>query len=83
MTVILEAEDLSNSTPATISRCGMIYLREDILPLKALLNQWIKKLPVFLEDIAHEIDVLCNYFIPDILDKYMISSNLVSISRCY
>ena len=38
MTIILEAEDLSNSTPATISRCGMIYMRDDILPLKALLN---------------------------------------------
>jgi dynein heavy chain len=72
MTVILEAEDLSNCTPATISRCGMIYMKDDILPLKAILNKWIKKLPVFLEDIAFEIDQLCNYFIPDLLEKYML-----------
>jgi|LauGreDrversion4_2_1035121.scaffolds.fasta_scaffold488822_1 dynein heavy chain len=72
MTVILEAEDLSNCTPATISRCGMIYMKDDILPLKAILNKWIKKLPVFLEDIAHEIDQLCNYFIPDLLEKFML-----------
>lgn len=50
MTVILEAEDLSNSTPATISRCGMIYMKDDLLPLKAIVNTWIKKLPIFLED---------------------------------
>ena len=75
MTVILEAEDLSNSTPATISRCGMIYMKDDILPLKAILNYWIKKLPLFLEDIASEVETLCNYFIPDILEKFMFSSN--------
>lgn len=75
MTIILEAEDLSNSTPATISRCGMIYMKDDILPLKAILNQWVKKLPLFLEDIASEVDLMCNYFIPEILDKFMFSSN--------
>lgn len=56
----------------------MIYLKEDILPVKAILNQWIKKLPQFLEDIAPEVDQLCNYFIPEILDRFMMSTNLVS-----
>jgi hypothetical protein len=56
MTIILEAEDLSNSTPATISRCGMIYLRDDIVPLKAIINQWINKLPLFLEECSPELD---------------------------
>ena len=52
MTIIIEAEDLSNCTPATISRCGMIYMKDEIIPLKALLNKWIKSLPPFLEDLA-------------------------------
>jgi dynein heavy chain, axonemal len=78
MTIVLEAEDLSNCTPATISRCGMIYMKDDILPLKAILNQWIRKLPVFLEDLAQEVDLLCNYFIPEIFEKFMAPSNLVS-----
>ena len=38
MTVIIEAEDLSNCTPATISRCGMIYMKEDIIPPVAYFN---------------------------------------------
>jgi dynein heavy chain len=77
MTIILEAEDLSNCTPATISRCGMIYMRDDIVPLKGIVNQFIKKLPPFLEDAAEELDQLCNYYIPDILDKFMLQQNLV------
>lgn len=79
MTIILEAEDLSNCTPATISRCGMIYMKDEILPIKAILNQWIMRLPVFLEDLAPEVDLLCNYFIPDIFEKYMTTQNLVSL----
>lgn len=81
MTVILEAEDLSNCTPATISRCGMIYMKDDILQLKAIINNWIRKLPVFLEDLAPEIDSLCNYFIPDILEKYLTPNNLVRFTH--
>ncbi len=77
MTVILEAEDLTNSTPATISRCGMIYLRDEILPLKGILNQWLNKLPTFLEDVKEDLDKMCNYFIPDLLETYMIQANLV------
>ena len=80
MTIILEAEDLSNSTPATISRCGMIYLRDDIVPLKAIINQWINKLPLFLEECSPELDQMCNYFIPEILDKFMIQQHLVRIN---
>jgi dynein heavy chain len=48
MTVVIEAEDLTNCTPATISRCGMIYMRDDIIPLKAQINKWIKSLPLYL-----------------------------------
>ena len=81
MTVILEAEDLTNSTPATISRCGMIYLRDEILPLKGILNQWLNKLPQFLDDMKEELDKLCNYFIPDLLEKYWIQANLVILPR--
>ena len=71
MTIVIEAEDLTNCTPATISRCGMIYMKDDIIPLKAILNKWIKTLPGFLEDCAQELDLLCNYFIPDILETYI------------
>lgn len=71
MTIIIEAEDLTNCTPATISRCAMIYMKDDIIPLKAILNKWIKSLPSILEDCCPEIDLLCNYFIPEILENFI------------
>lgn len=77
MTIIIEAEDLSNCTPATISRCGMIYMKDEIIPLKALLNKWIKSLPSYLEDVASDIDQMCNYFIPEILENFIHQNNLV------
>ena len=71
MTIVIEAEDLTNCTPATISRCGMIYMKDDIIPLKAIINKWIKSLPTFLEECFPELDALCNYFIPDILENFI------------
>lgn len=77
MTIVIEAEDLTNCTPATISRCAMIYMKDDIIPLKAIINRWIKTLPSFLEDCCPEIDLLCNYFIPEILENFIHQTNLV------
>ena len=34
-TVLLETVDLKNCSPATISRCAMIYLRDQTLPRKS------------------------------------------------
>jgi dynein heavy chain len=72
MTIVIEAEDLSYCTPATISRCGMIYMKDDIIPLKAHINTWLKSLPPVLDDCISELDSLCNYFIPEIIDNYML-----------
>ena len=77
MTILIEAEDLTNCTPATISRCAMIYMKDDIIPLKAIINRWIKSLPKYLEECAQEIDLLCNYFIPEILENFIHQTNLV------
>jgi dynein heavy chain len=68
MTIIIEAEDLTNCTPATISRCGMIYMKDEIIPIKAHFNKWLKSLPSSLEECIPELDNLCNYFLPDIIE---------------
>lgn len=44
-TMIFEVEDLSVASPATVSRCGMIYLEPAILGYKPFINCWCKHLP--------------------------------------
>ena len=72
MTVIIEAGDISKCTPATISRCAIVYMKDDIFPLKSHINSWLKSLPQYLSDCIEELDLLCSYFIPEILEKFMI-----------
>lgn len=45
MTMMFEVADLSQASPATVSRCGMVYLEPSILGLKPFVECWIKKLP--------------------------------------
>ena len=52
MRIVIEASDLSMCSPATVSRCGVVYMEdsEDIIPLKSYVNEWMKKLSPFLAD---------------------------------
>ena len=48
--VILESSELSNCSPATISRCAVIYFSKESLPLKTMWNTWLTTLPEILSD---------------------------------
>jgi len=42
---MFEVADLAVASPATVSRCGMVYLEPSILGLKPFVECWIRKLP--------------------------------------
>jgi dynein heavy chain len=47
MTMLFEVEDLDKASPATVSRCGMIYLdADDCLDWRSLIMRWMRDLPV-------------------------------------
>ncbi|OXB71581.1 UNVERIFIED_CONTAM: hypothetical protein H355_004176 [Colinus virginianus] len=45
VTVMFEAEDLSVASPATVSRCGMVYMEPQMLDLNVLITSWLDGLP--------------------------------------
>ena len=45
MTMMFEVADLAVASPATVSRCGMVYLEPSILGLSPFVECWLKQLP--------------------------------------
>lgn len=53
MNIMLEVEDLTAASPATVSRCGMVFVPEDLVPWQALVEVWLKDLPTILAGPFH------------------------------
>jgi dynein heavy chain len=43
MTMMFEVEDLAAASPATVSRCGMVYMEPNVIGNEALIKSWIIK----------------------------------------
>ncbi|GAB0099121.1 Dynein heavy chain [Sergentomyia squamirostris] len=68
MKIIFETEDLRAASPATISRCGIVYIEPDQLGWKPLLESWENTLPPTFTDIQkNDIRDLFMRFCPILL----------------
>ncbi|KYN02640.1 Dynein heavy chain 1, axonemal [Cyphomyrmex costatus] len=57
-TIMFEISDLRVASPATVSRCGMVYMEPENVGLQPLIDCWIRSLPTTMNDYIEEITKL-------------------------
>ncbi|KAG8128293.1 hypothetical protein E2320_015162 [Naja naja] len=63
MTMMFEVQDLAVASPATVSRCGMVYLEPSILGLKPFVECWLKNIPEIMKPFSEQLASLFNRFL--------------------
>ncbi|CAG5057893.1 unnamed protein product [Parnassius apollo] len=76
--MIFEVADLAVASPATVSRCGMVYLDTKVIHLQPLVNAWMKSnLPSIADNIRKLLPNLINTYLYPALQ--MLRENLTEI----
>jgi dynein heavy chain len=71
MTMMFEVEDLSVASPATVSRCGMVYMEPVSIGLKPYFTSWLNTLPPRVDSN------------PAVKDKLQFLGDLILEDGCY
>ena len=70
MTMMFEVEDLLEASPATVSRCGMVFVSPEKLGWQPLINPWITSLPASFKELGMEklfLDLI-GAFLPRVIE---------------
>ena len=68
MTMMFEPEDLAVASPATVSRCGMIYMEPNSLGYDVLFQSWLAKIPPVLgAKVRAQLTRLFDIYVPGVL----------------
>lgn len=76
--MMFEVQDLAVASPATVSRCGMVYLEPSILGLKPFVNCYLKTLPDAIFDHKDKLQSLFDKFL-EVRVLPTIVSNLIDL----
>lgn len=73
MTMMFEVEDLFVASPATVSRCGMVYMEPGALGNEPLIKSWLNTVPEAFtkrKGLVQSLDALFKKYLPDMI-KFM------------
>ncbi|XP_038627172.1 dynein heavy chain 1, axonemal [Tachyglossus aculeatus] len=63
MTMMFEVQDLAVASPATVSRCGMIYLEPSLLGLSPFTECWLERIPEVMKPFQEQLHSLFDRFL--------------------
>jgi len=61
--MMFEVQDLAVASPATVSRCGMVYLEPSILGLTPFTECWLCKIPGIFQTYTDQLNSLFARFL--------------------
>lgn len=67
ITVMFEVEDLEAASPATVSRCGMVYMEPSAIGFVPLVKSWLESLPEALKVCLPRLEQLCSVLLEPML----------------
>ena len=69
MTMMFEVEDLAVASPATVSRCGMVYMEPTSLGVEPLLDSWLATLAPAIAPHTDRLRALFEAVVPPVLKR--------------
>ena len=67
--ILFEVEDLTQASPATVSRCGMVYMEPENLDLNHLVTSYLRRLPLIFKEKSKLLPTFGN-----LISKYLFKS---------
>lgn len=80
--MMFEVQDLAVASPATVSRCGMVYLEPSILGLMPFVECWLKRLPAIIKPYEEQFKRLFTKFL-DVSEATGTPSQRVVAEGCH
>ena len=74
MVMMFEVQDLAVASPATVSRCGMVYLEPSILGLSPFVECWLIKLADPIYQYKERFQILFDLFLEVSFNVYQFLS---------
>nr|WAW84827.1 axonemal dynein heavy chain 1 [Halisarca dujardinii] len=68
MTMMFEVQDLAVASPATVSRCGMVYLEPRIIGLQPFVQCWLRTIPEEVAKFTDKLQTLFDLFLVPCID---------------